>query len=518
MIRLIKYLFRMDENMRHTFRRRRHTSNWVYTIVTICILLVTLCIISLIPGSSGSSPDNADPTPSPGLTGDTVGSENPEQNSPGTSDSSSTGQENNGISPADSYISITINKAKLSALQEAYQAGVSAQPSQNLEQLHLQLQELALAREQLTAEREEFRKLYESASETLSTEKNDYLQKQTDLETERERLKQELDKAEAQLSEYDDKLSTLDTERKKLSEEENELQQTEVQLQHLNEDITHAREQLTTERRELESGIQSIKENPNLSSESKETALVPLYAALEQLLMREAQLEHSEAEYAERSEALLAGKENLASRLQSHEEERSKLDETLAPHKQAQQELTSALKAAEAQLLPISAELERIGTEESAIGKEYQDKLTALDVEEERIAQEEQTLKKQLASQQVPPSDNLGDTNSLDANTSSTDNSMDHAGSDQINSEQNIQDTNTQDVHILAQRTLERIFILLQDVSLSENSNIASDILLTDIADITLTTPESFGENQNVSRIPSDSSEADSSGSRKHNN
>lgn len=477
--------------MRHTSRRRRHTSNWVYTIVAVCILLVTLCIISLIPGGSGSSPDNSGITPSPGLSGDTVGSENPGQNSPGNSNDSATGQENNVASPQDPYITIMINKEKFSSLVEAYQANSSAPSAQNLEEIRLQLQELALAREQLTTEREEFRTRYETASEALASEKNDYLQKQTDLRTEVERLKKALTETEAQLSAYDDKINELEAERKKLSAEEKELQQTEAQLQHLNEDITHAREQLTVERRELETGIQSIKENPNLSSASKETALIPLYAALEQLLMREAQLEHSEAEYKERSEALLAGKENLASRLQDYEAERNKLDNILAPHKQTQQELTSALKAAEAQLLPIAAELERIEMEASALGKEYQDKLTALDAEEERITQEEQALKQQAASLQTSP-----------------DNSAEQTGSEQA----------VWDIHILAQRTLERILITLQDVSLSEGSNIASDILLTDVADIMMTTPESTAQHSGVSRTLPDSSEADSSDSHRHNN
>jgi len=479
--------------MRPTFRRRRHTSNWVYTIVAVCILLVTLCIISLIPGSSGSSPGNTDTTPSPGLSGDIVGSKNPGQASPKppNENDSSTGQGSNEITPADSYITITINKEKFFALVDVHQTSSSSPSSQSLEQIRLQLQELALAREQLTAERDEFRTLYETASETLATEKNEYRQKQKVLQEEIERLKEKLSGTEAQLSEYEDKLSVLDTDRQKLSEEEKELQQAEAQLQHLQEDIIHAREQLTEERRELESGIQNIKENPNLSSESKETALIPLYAALEQLLMREAQLELSETEYNESSETLLAQKENLNSRLQSHEEERLKLDEFLTPHKQTQQELTTALKSAEAQLFPLAAELERIGTEESTLGKEYQDKLSTLDAEEKRIAQEEQTLKKQLASF----------------------NFMENTDSHQNTSEQNIQD-----VHILAQRTLERILILLQDVSLSEGSNIASDILLTDVADIMITTPESGAQHQDVSRTLPDSSEEDSSGSHKDNN
>lgn len=473
--------------MRHIFRRRRHTSNWVYTIVAVCILLVTLCIISLIPG--GSSSGSTATTPSPGPSDGTAGSENSGQNSPGTSigDGSAPNHETDGISPAAPYITITINKARLSALKEAYQTGGAAPTAQSLEQIRLQLQELILAKEQLTAEREEFQSFYETALEELNAEKNDYLQKQADLQTESERLKKELSETATQLSEYNDRLSALETNRQKLSEEEKELQQTEAQLQHLNEDITHAREQLTAERRELESGIQSIKENPNLSSENKETALMPLYAALEQLLMREAQLEHSEAEYEERSEALFAQKENLDTRLQNHEAERDKLDKLLAPHKQTQQQLTSALKMAEAQLLPIVPELERIETEESTLGKEYQDKRASLDAEEERITQEEQTLKKQAASLQT-------------------------------NSEQDIQDTSIQDVHVLAQRTLERILIILQDVSLSEGSNIASDILLTDVADIMISTPEPNVQHQGVSGTLPDSSEADNSGSHKRRN
>jgi len=491
--------------MRHISRRRRHTSNWVYTIAAVCILLVTLCIISLIPGSSGSSSDDTDVTPSPELSADTAGSENAGPNSPDNSAGSSTGQGSNATSPVEPYITITINKEKFSALMETYQTSSSAPSTQNLEEIRVQLQELALAREQLTAEREEFRTLYETASEALASEKNDYLQKQAELQAESERLKKELAETESQLSKYDSKSNALDAERKKLSEEEKELQQTEAQLQHLLEDITHAREQLTAERRELESGIKSIKENPNLSSESKETALLPLYAALEQLLMREAQLEHSEAEYKERSEALLAQKENLSTRLQNHEVERDKLDKLLAPHKQTQQKLTNALKSTEAQLLPIAAELERIGTEESALGKEYQDKLATLDAEEERITQEEQTLKKQTASLQTPPSGITG-------------NSTNQTGSGQTNSEQNIQDTSIQNTNILAQRTLERILIILQDVSLSEASNTTSDILLTDVADIIITTPEPNNQHQGVSRTPLDSSEANSSGSHKDNN
>ncbi len=488
--------------MRHTFRRRRRTSNWVYTIVAVCILLVTLCIISLIPGGSGSSPDNTDTTPSPGLSGD-----DDSGNAPDTSNGLAPGPGNNGTFPTDPYITITINKEKFSALMETYQTNSSVPSTQNLEEIRLQLQELALAREQLTADREEFRTRYEAAYEELVGEKNDYLQKQTDLQTEIERLKKELMETESQFSEYDDRLNELEAERKKLSAEEKELQQTETQLQHLNEDITHAREQLSAERRELESGIKSIKENPNLSSESKETALIPLYAALEQLLMREAQLEHSEAEYKERSEALLAGKENLASRLQDYEEERNKLDKVLTPHKQTQQELTNALKTAEAQLLPIAAELERIETEASALGKEYQDKLTALDAEEERITQEEQTLKQQAASLQTSPNNSDG-SNASTLNGSSSDNSAEQAESEQA----------IQDVHILAQRTLERILITLQDVSLSEGSNIASDILLTDVADIMITTPEPTDLHRDVSGTLPDSSEADNSDSRRHNN
>ena len=484
--------------MRHTFRRRRHTSNWIYVIISVCFLLVTLCIISLIPGNSGSSPDNTGLTPSPGTSGNTVGSENMGQNSPGNLSGSETGQEgSDSHSPVEPYITITINKEKFSALMEIYQTSSPGTSAQSLEAIRLQLQELALAQEQLTAEREEFRTLYESASEALAGEKNDYLQKQKDLRAESERIKNELDEIEAQLSEYDNKIKELEADRKKLSEEEKELQEAEAQLQHLQEDITHAREQITAERRELESGIQSIKTNPNLSSESKETALLPLYAALEQLLMREAQLEHSEAEYKERSEALLAGQENLASRLQSHEAERNKLDEALAPLKETRQELTNTLKTTEAQLLPIAAELERIGTEETALGKEYQDKLAVLDAEEKRISKEEQTLKKQLTTLQAPQLNRPDNAYSSDAN---------------------IQNTKIQNTSILAQRTLERILIILQDVSLSKDSNTASDILLTDVADIMITTPETDVEHQDVSKTLPDSSEADSSGSHKQNN
>lgn len=479
----------MDEIMRHISRRRRHSANWVYTIVAVCILLVTLCIISLIPGSSGSLSDDTDVTPSPELSDDTAGSENAGSNSPDNSAGSSTGQGINATSPVEPYITITINKEKFSALMETYQTSSSAPSTQNLEEIRVQLQELALAREQLTAEREEFRTLYETASEALASEKNDYLQKQAELQAESERLKKELAETESQLSKYDSKSNALDAERKKLSEEEKELQQTEAQLQHLQEDITHAREQITAERRELESGIQSIKENPNLSSESKENALLPLYASLEQLLIREAPLEQSEAEYKERSEALLAGKENLASRQQSYEADRNELENTLAPLKQTKQELASTLKTTDAQLPPITAELERIEKEEAALGKEYQDKLAALDAEEKRISKEEQTLKKQLASLQVP----------------------------QLNRPDNAysSDTNIQNASVFAQRTLERILIILQNVPLSKDSNTASAILLTDVADIMITTPEPDVQHQDVSKTLPDSSEEDSSGSHK---
>ena len=506
-IGLTKHLFRMDENMRHTFRRRRHTSNWIYTIVAVCFLLVTLCIISLIPGSSGSSPDNTGTTPSPGLSGDTVGSVNTEPTPPGTLNGSAPEQEGNGTSPSAPYITITINNEKFTALVASYQANASTPSSQRIEEIRLQLQELAVAREQLLAEREEFRTRYETASEALAAEKNDYLKKQTELQAEIKRLQEELNQTETQIAEYNDKIKSLDAERKRLSEEEQELQETETQLQHLSEDITHAREQLTAERRELESGIQNIKENPNLSSESKETALMPLYAALEQLLMRESQLEHSEAEYKERSEALLAQKENLATRLQSYEADRGKLDETLAPHKLAQQELVSAIQAAEAQLPSIVAELERIGTKEAALGKEYQDKLATLDAEEAQITQEEQALKKLAASlQTVSGGGTPGafDTKSFTAGSTESQNTV------QDTSEQSTQNTNA-----LAQRTLERILIILQDVPLTEGSNTASGILLTDVADIMITTPEVNVHPQDVLRTPPDSLEADNSDSHK---
>ena len=261
--------------MKKTFRRRRHTSNWIYVIISVCFLLVTLCIISLIPGNSGSSPDNTGLTPSPGISGNAVGSENTGQNSHGNLSGSETGQEgSDSLSPVEPYITITINKEKFSALMEMYQTSSSGTSAQSLEAIRVQLQELALAQEQLTAEREEFRTLYESASEALTGEKNDYLQKQEDLRTESEHIKNELDEIETKLTEYNNKLIELETDRKKLSAEEKELQEAEAQLQHLQEDITHAREQITAERRDLESGIQSIKTHPNLSSESKETALL----------------------------------------------------------------------------------------------------------------------------------------------------------------------------------------------------------------------------------------------------
>ena len=449
--------------MKRTFRRSRHTSNWVYTILAVCFLLVTLCILSLIPGTSGTSQDDADVSPSPGLSGDTVGSENISPTAPGTLNGSVTGQDS--ATRPDPYITITINKEKLSALVASYQTNTSAPSLQSIEEIRLQLQELALAREQLLSEREEFRTLYETASGELAAEKSNYLQKQQELQAESKRLKEELNQTETQLAKYDAQTEALNAERKKLSEEEKELQEAEAQLQHLNEDITHAREQLTSERRELESGIQNIKENPNLSSENKETALVPLYAALEQLLMREAQLEHSEDEYKERSEALFAKKENLASRLKNYETDRSKLDEMLAPHKQAQRELKNALQTAEAQLPSVTSELERIGTEEAVLEKEYQDKLAALDAEEARITEEEQNLKKQSAALQVPP-DN--------SNAPSSDSSAESAVAEQA---------------LLEKRTLERILILLQDIPLTDDSNLASDIILTDVADIMITTP-----------------------------
>lgn len=453
----------MDENMRHISRRRRHTSNWVYTILAVCFLLVTLCIISLIPGTSGTSQDDTDTTPSPGLSGDMVGSENTSPTASGALNGSATGQ--GSATRSDPYITITINKEKLSALVASYQTNTSASSAQSIEDIRLQLQELALAREQLHSEREEFRTLYETASGELAAEKNNYLQKQQELQTENKRLKEKLNQTKAQLAKYDAQTEALNAERKKLNEEEKELQETEAQLQHLNEDITHAREQLTAERHELESGIQNIKDNPNLSSDSKEAALIPLYAALEQLLMREAQLEYSEQEYEERSEAFLAAKENLATRLQNYETDRGKLDKTLAPHKQAQEELTSALQTAEAQLSSIATELERLSTQETTLGKEYQDKLTALDAEETRITEEEQNLKKQSAALQVP-SDN--------SNTPSSDSSAESSVAEQA---------------ILEKRTLERILILLQDIPLTDDSNLASDILLTDVADIMITTP-----------------------------
>ena len=440
--------------MKRTFRRRRHTSNWVYIILAVCFLLVTLCIISLIPGSSDPSPNTTEPT------------------APGSLNDSATEQATNDTLP-DPCITITINKEKFAALVASYQANPSVPSASDLEEIRLQFQELALSREQLTAEQEEFRVRYETASEELAFEKEAYLQKQQDLKSESERLTEELNQIETLLAQYDAQIEALDADRKKLSEEEKELQETEAQLQHLNEDITHAREQLTAERRELEADIQNIKNNPNLSSESKETALIPLYAALEQLLMREAQLEHSEAEYEERSEALLAKQENLASRLQSYESDRNKLDETLAPHKQAQQKLTSDLQAVKAKLPSITIELERIGAEESVLEKEYQDKLTALDAEEARITEEEQNLKKQAAALQVPP-DGSNNVNSPDTNAQSSGNSAEQTESEQA---------------ILEKRTLERILIILQEIPLTEGSNFTSDILLTDVADIMITTP-----------------------------
>ena len=101
--------------MKKTFRRRRHTSNWIYVIISVCFLLVTLCTISLIPGNSGSSPDNTVLTPSPGISGNAVGSENTGQNSHGNLSGSETGQEgSDSHSPVEPYITITINKEKFS--------------------------------------------------------------------------------------------------------------------------------------------------------------------------------------------------------------------------------------------------------------------------------------------------------------------------------------------------------------------------------------------------------------------
>ena len=94
---LIKYLFRTDSIMKKTFRRRRHTSNWLYAILAGSILLITLCIISLIPSAidGEQQPEQSD---SSGLAG-TITPTPPSY-----------------ITPAPAHIRITINPGKLSLL------------------------------------------------------------------------------------------------------------------------------------------------------------------------------------------------------------------------------------------------------------------------------------------------------------------------------------------------------------------------------------------------------------------
>ena len=101
--------------------------------------------------------------------------------------------------------------------------------------------------------------------------------------------------------------------------------------------------------------------------------------------------------------------------------------------------------------------MERLQTEKSAFEQEYRDKLATLDAEAERLEQEKLALQEQSSAPESSPDTNI----------------------EQSALEQSI----------LEQRTLERIFLFLQNVSLTEDSNLSSDILLTDIADITITTP-----------------------------
>ncbi len=422
--------------MKKSFRRRRHTSNWLYAILACSILLITLCIISLIPSVINSE-------------------EHPEQSDPVIPSGTSIPTPTTYVTPVPAHIRITINPDKLSLLLDTDFTG-SPSP-QNPVPLREQLQELALAQEQLLAEREEFQRLYEEAIENLATDENDYLTQQENLQTELEETKQLLEDANTALSEYSGQMQELTLAGETLAQEEAELQEIEDQLRLLHDDIVHARELLTSERNELETGIQNIKNNPNLSSAGKETALVPLYAALEQLLVREAGLEHSEADYAERSETLLAQKENLATRLANHKAAQAELDRLTAPLTKAQQEHTASIQSLESRIHAITIELDRIRTEKSAFDREYQDKLATLDAEAERLEQEKLALQEQSSAPEAPP-----DTNA-----------------EQSALEQSI----------LEQRTLERIFLFLQDISLMEDSNLSSDILLTDIADITITTP-----------------------------
>jgi len=459
--------------MRRTYhRRRRHYSNWIYVIISICFLLVTLCIISLIPGSSEVPGTELSPSQS--------GLENEATHAPTSSPSNGIlpGQTLPGLSPSDSYIAITLNQDKLSAVTENLKSETLPSLSQSSEQLRTKLQEIALQRELLATERIEFQTLYDKTNANLSTEQNEYTEKQKQLEAEADKLRPELEKTNQSLVSYKEQQTTLEQEHKTLSEEETQIKQTEEELSRLSEDIEHAREQLTLERRELESGIQGIRDNPHLSDEGKETALLPLYAALEQLLIRESQLEQSESEYAERSEALLTQTENYESRLQAYETDRDKLDKEFAPLLKQQEEQDASIKALEAQLTTIDAELKRIKAESETFLEEYRTKLQTLTNEDDRLAREERNLKKQAASLQTG------------------------------NSPENI-------ATIL---TPERIVIHLQNVLLYENSDSKTSICLKDIADIRVINPNSSGRSKNISTVPLDSSEANSSGSHKDNN
>lgn len=459
--------------MRRTYhRRRRHYSNWIYVILSVCFLLVTLCIISLIPGSSEVPGTELSPSPS--------GLENEATQAPASSPSHGIlpGQTLPGLSPSDSYIAITINQDKLSAVTEKIKSETLPSLSQSSEQLRTKLQEIALQRELLVTEQIEFQALYERNNADLSTEQNKYTEKQKQVEAEIDKLRPELEKTTQTLESYKEQQTALEHENQTLSEEATEIKQTEEELARLSEDIEHAREQLTGERRELESGIQSIRDNPHLSEEGKETALLPLHAALEQLLLRESQLEESENEYTERSEALLTQTENYESRLQTYKTERDKLDQELAPFLKLQEEQNSSLKDLEAQLTTITAELKRIETESATFLEEYRTKLQTLATEDDRLAREERSLKKQAASLQTG------------------------------NSPENI-------ATIL---TPERIVIQLQNVLLYESSESKQNIFLKDIADIQVITSDAFVQSQDAASVPLDSSEADNSGSHKQNN
>ena len=437
--------------MKKTFRRRRHTSNWLYAILAGSILLITLCIISLIPSAidGEQQPEQSD---SSGLAG-TITPTPPSY-----------------ITPAPAHIRITINPGKLSLLLNEISA--ESAPAQSHIPLQEQMQELALALEELTAEREELQHLYNETMQNLDAEKNDYLIQQKSLQTDLEDAKQLLENTNTALSEYSGQLQELTRTGESLAQEEIELQKTEEHLQLLHEDIVHAEALLSSERSELETEIQNIKNNPNLSATGKETALIPLYSALEQLLVREAGIEHSKADYTEQNEALLAQKENLASRLADHKAAQAEIDSLTEPLTKEQQEHKNSIQNLEARIHAITIELERLQTEKAAFDQEYRDKLAALEAESERLEQEKLTLQEQSESPALP---------------SDTD-------TEQSDLEQSV----------LEQRTLERIFLFLQDISLTEDSNLSGDILLTDIADITITVPEPASEHSDVSRTSPD--------------